>query len=100
MESEPELSDLMNEVAAHIPSRWKDVGIQMGLNSDQLDGIAVAAPSSPLQCFSSVFTIWKKRMTAPYKWSTVIRTLQAPAVAELKLADELEKKLARPSPRT
>ena len=93
VESEPELRDLENEVAAQIPSKWRAVGIQLGLNPDQLDGIAVANPFSPLQCFSSVFTLWQKRMTTPYKWTTVIHALQAPVVSELKLADDIKKKI-------
>lgn len=81
----------MNEVAAHLPSKWRDVGIQLHLNPDHLDGIAVSA-STPLDRFCSVFTLWKKQMTAPYKWSTVIQALEAPAVSETRLAEELKNK--------
>ena len=31
LESEPELSDLMNEVASKVSSKWKDISIQLGL---------------------------------------------------------------------
>ena len=89
MEEEPELVDLMNEVAAHIPSKWREVGIQLHLNPDHLDGIAVSV-SSPHDRFCSVFTLWKKQMTPPYKWSTVIQALKAPAVNEIRLAEELK----------
>ena len=32
LKSEPELPDLMNEVAAEIPGRWRDVGLQLGVD--------------------------------------------------------------------
>ena len=37
LESEPELSDLMNEVAAEIPSKWRDVGVQLGVDHSVLE---------------------------------------------------------------
>ena len=92
MEDEPELVELMNEVAAHIPSKWREVGIQLHLNPDHLDGIAVSV-SSTHDRFCSVFTLWKKQMTSPYKWSTIIHALKAPAVNEIRLAEELKNKL-------
>ena len=92
MEDEPELVELMNEVAARIPSKWREVGIQLHLSTDHLDGIAVSV-SSPHNRFCSVFTLWKKQMTLPYKWSTVIQALKAPAVNEIRLAEELANKV-------
>ena len=31
LESEPELSDLMNKVASRVSSKWKEISIQLGL---------------------------------------------------------------------
>ena len=90
---EPRLAELMNKVAARLPSKWRDVGIQLNLNPDHLDGIAVSASSSNLDKFCSVFSLWKKQMTAPYRWSTVIHALEAPAVNETRLAAELKNSL-------
>ena len=83
----------MNKVAARLPSKWRDVGIQLNLSPDHLDGIAVSASSGPLDRFYSVFSLWKKQMTAPYKWSTVIHALETPAVNEIRLAEELKRSL-------
>ena len=32
LESAPELQDLMNVVAAKIPSKWRDMGVQLGVD--------------------------------------------------------------------
>lgn len=83
----------MNKVAARLPSKWRDVGVQLNLNPDHLDGIAASTSSSSLDRFYSVFTLWKKQVTAPYAWSTVIHALEAPAVNEIRLAEELRSSL-------
>lgn len=92
VEDEPVLLELMNEVAARIPSKWRDVGIQLHLNPDHLDGIAVSVSSSHDR-FCSVFTLWKKQLLPPYKWSTVLQALKSPSVNESRLAEELKNKL-------
>ena len=59
LDSEPELSDLMNEVAAKIPSKWRDMGMQLGLDEGRLDAIALISSGNTNHCFSNVFTLWK-----------------------------------------
>ena len=89
---EPGLAELMNEVAANIPTKWRDVGIQLNLSPPDLETVAVSG-GDPLQQFSSVFHMWKSKLTATYRWSTVIRALEAPAVNETRLARRLRTKL-------
>ena len=89
LEAEPKLSDLMNEVAAKIPSRWREVGIQLEISNEKLSCFT----STVLDNFSCVFTIWKTEATSPYKWSTLIDALKAPAVNEITLAEKLKNKL-------
>ena len=95
LDSEPELSDLMNEVAAKIPSKWRDVGLQLGLDQGVLEGIALISPGDINHCYMNVFTRWKNQnsTTCPYTWSTVVRALRAPAVGEWKQADQIKNKL-------
>ena len=96
LEDKPELRDLMNEVAARIPSKWRQFGIELRLSPDELDRFLLANLGDTLPCFSSVFTFWQKKMSRePYSWLTVVESLRAPAVGELKLALELIKKLTR-----
>lgn len=95
MDSEPKLSDLLNEVAAVIPSKWRDIGLQLGLDKGALDGIAVISPGDNNHCFANVFTQWKSQNSAthPYTWSTVLKALQTASVGEGRLSEEIEKKL-------
>ena len=93
LESEPELSDLMNEVASKVSSKWKDISIQLGLTLNDQKYFTELTLGDPKQCFTFVFTVWKSRATRPYKWSTVIQALESPAVDEKRLAQELRTKL-------
>ena len=97
LDCEPELLGLMNEVAAKIPSKWRDVGLQLGLNQGVLDGIALNSPGDTNHCYSNVFTRWKNQnlITYPYTWSTIVQALRAPAVAEERLADDIKNKWTR-----
>ena len=98
LDSEPELRDLLNEVAAKIPSKWRDIGLQLGLDQGVLKGIATSNPGDSNLCYTDVFTQWKNQnsIAHPYTWSTVICALQAPAVGENKLAYEIKKKTGQP----
>ena len=97
----PQLPDLMNEVAAHIPNKWRELGIELQLTPSELDCFSVASLGDMLRCFSSVFTVWKNRMSRdPYSWLTVIEALRAPAVGENRLAQKLSDKLIYQSPQS
>ena len=92
LESEPELSDLMNEVASKVSSKWKEISIQLGLTLNDQECFADATGDNAMKCFALVFNAWKSRATRPYKWSTMIEVLNAPAVAEVRLAQKLTAK--------
>ena len=93
LESEPELSDLMNEVASKVSAKWKEISIQLGVTLNDQKCFIDATSGDPNQCFTFVFNVWKNRATRPYKWSTVIQTLETPAVGEKRLAQDLRTKL-------
>ena len=95
LRSQPELPDLMNEVAAKIPGKWRDVGLQLGLDHGALDGIAAISPGDINHCYSNVFTRWKSQNSQanPYTWSTVVQALEAEAVGEDRLADKIKDEL-------
>ena len=94
LDREPELPDLINEVAAEIPCKWRDVGLQLGISKGVLDGIAPNRPEDINHCFSNIFTRWKNQNspTHPYTWSTVVNVLQSKAVGENRLADKIIQK--------
>ena len=95
LNSEPELRDLMNEVAAEIPGKWRDVGLQLGVDQGVLGGIATISLGDTNLCYSNVFTRWKNQnsTTHPYTWLTIVHALQAPAVGEERLANKIKTKL-------
>ena len=92
MQSAPELPDLMNEVAAKIPQKWHEIGIQLGVEYDQLKFLLVSNPPGSQQ-FASVFTAWKNCMKRDHTWAVLIQALKTPAVNEPRLAQELSTKL-------
>ena len=89
----------MNEVAAKIPSKWRDMGLQLGVDQDVLEGIASISPGDINRCYSNVFTRWKNQnsTTYPYTWSTIVRALESATVGKKRLADEIKNKLTRSS---
>ena len=96
LDSQPELPDLMNEVAAKIPSKWRDVGLQLGLDHGVLDGIAFISPGDTHRCYSNVFTRWKNQDSTahPRTWSTIVQALESRAVGEERLADKIMSELS------
>ena len=81
----------MNEVAAKIPGKWRDVGLQLGVDQSILEGIATVSQGDTNLCYSNVFTRWKNQTstTHPYTWSILVQALKAPAVGEERLADKI-----------
>ena len=92
----PLLKDLMNDIAAAIPAKWRDVGIQLNLPTGILDSIQNqnSRESSPhLKSFEQVFIEWsKKDSESTYTWTHIIAILRKPAVGENDLADKLTTK--------
>ena len=94
LNSEPKLRDLVNEVAAKIPGKWSDVGLELGLDQSVLDGIATSSGDTN-RYYRKVFTRWRNQnsTTHPYTWLTIVDALQAPAVGEERLANEIKTEL-------
>ena len=95
LESKPELSDLMDEIAAKIPGKWRDVGLRLELDQGVLDGIALTNQGNTNHCHSDVFTRWKNlnSTTHPYTWSTVVQALESETVGEKLLANKIKNEL-------
>ena len=85
----------MNEIAAEIPGKWRDMGLQLGLDHGALEGIATTSHEDIKRCYSNVFTQWKSQNSQahPYTWSTVVQALKARAVGEDRLADKMKDEL-------
>ena len=84
----------MNDVATHIPAKWKSIGVQLMLPSGTLDSIQAQNAGKPDNCilsFEQVFIQWERQKASSHTWETIINALRAPAVGECKLADGLLK---------
>ena len=89
------LGDLMNDVAAVIPAKWRLVGVQLKLPNGTLDEIQAQNAGQPDRCklsFEQVFAKWRSLGTSLYTWETMIKALSSPAVGEVTLADKLNAK--------
>lgn len=94
IQAEPELADLLNEVAAVIPNQWYAVGIQLNLSDEDLRSWHDSNPyARKVQLFATIFTEWKKRSTMEYSWATIIKVLKTRSVDRFELADKLDSKL-------
>ena len=95
----PELQDLMNDVAAAIPAKWRLVGVQLKLPSEVLDKIQDQNAGKTDICkrhsFEQVFTKWERLGTSPHTWETMVKVLGSPAVGEVDLAGQLSSKYVR-----
>ena len=91
----PNVDDLMTDVAAVIPAKWRLVGVQLKLPNGTLDEIQAQNNGRPNECilsFEQVFAKWRSLGTSSYTWKTVINALRSPAVGEVTLANELNTK--------
>ena len=96
MDSEPKLLDLMNKVAAKLPNKWWQVGLELDLSADELESFRTLYGGSTDRCFTMVFDSWKKR-TNNYSWAAIITALETPLVGGTRLAEELKAWLGDPS---
>ena len=90
---EPSLWELMNDVSAKVvPRKWKDLALYLELTTIDVDRIDYQNHGSVHDCFREVFSLWRSRVTPPYRWATMIAALKTPCVDENRVAIELEKK--------
>ena len=91
----PELKDLMNDVAAEVPSMWRLVGIQLQVPAKDLDDIqsqVAGKPKCNIAAFELVFNKWRELHPRQYTWRTVISALETPSVGASDLAAKLKTK--------
>ena len=49
LETEPEMSDLMNEVASKVPAKWRQISIQLGLTPSDQECFMASTPNDPIR---------------------------------------------------
>ena len=88
---EVSLFQFMESVAIKIPSKWKVVGLALGLSQSQIDDIEKERSADPLGCFSDVFR-HRQQLSPPQQpmsWTTLTTVLCSESVGETGLADSL-----------
>lgn len=92
LQAEPSLPDLSNLVAAVIPNKWREVGLQLGLRPAELDSIYDRRNRVSLHCYMDVFESWEKGRE-PYTWACLIKALSSPSVGEGPLATQISQEI-------
>ena len=64
LQRSPEISDLLNRVAAKAPIKWKNLGRQLKIEHQKLKTIQTENADS-LDCFAEVFDLWKEEGLHP-----------------------------------
>lgn len=91
LSSRPTLPDLMNHVAAKTPTKWMELGIQLGLEAAQLQAMDHQHRGKSASIFVDIFECLKKNPgNNPITWLTVIEALKSESVGEKALAHHLE----------
>ena len=77
-------------MATEAKDKWTLVGIELGMNRDQLD--VISEEKNPIIRYSKVFSQWEKKANPdfPFNWRTILNALKSPIVGENKLAMEIE----------
>ena len=90
LDKPPNPRDLLSRVASEAKSKWRHVGIELGINKDNLD--VISEEKDPFDRYSKVFSQWEKKADPnfPFTWRTVVNTLRSPIVEENSLAMKIE----------
>ena len=89
LEKPPELYDLLNRVAAEIPAKWKQVGVQLRIKIGSLENIPINYQDGILR-YTEVFELWRRCGSSPYTWATIIDALREPSIEEMALANNVQ----------
>ena len=89
------MRDLLNQVASKALDKFELIGLQLGIEPHQLNSLKTVNLGDPMKCYTEVFSLWENKAEPPFTWTTIINTLKAPMVAEVRLAQDLELWLIR-----
>ena len=93
--SKPELRDLMCEIGQRVAKHWHDIGIQLGLEYEELQDIESNHKETRRQ-ITEVFNLWKLQggtnNVEPYKWKSILDILEFRLLLS-NLAKDIRRKL-------
>ena len=89
----PSDQQLMNCVVVKIPTKWKEVALQLGLSYECLERTEAERRDQQF-CFLDILNKWKRNASPPYTWATLIGALLKESVNEKALALTLKEKFS------
>ena len=82
-----EKQEFCETVAVEIPTKWRLVGIGLGIRTEQLDAIEQSCRSDQIDCFSNVYDAWMNDTSVvPFTWEGVVQVLDRNFIKERSLA--------------
>ena len=72
-------------------TRWKDIGLELGIIQTDLDAIEAAYRTDIGRCFIEMLALWLKQVDPPPTWSALVAALQDPTIEEGTLAKQVER---------
>ena len=91
----PTMVAFLENVAAEIPSKWRRVGLALGVDSAKLDGFEEQYRGDPMRCYERVFQVWQGT-SKTFTWSMLFAVLEKKMIGEDKLAKTLREKFTGP----
>ena len=86
----------MNIVAAQTPNKWLEFGLQLGIDTNQLNAFEKQHRGDINSIYADIFSAWEKRPgDTPFTWSTVIDVLKSPSVQEITQAQDIQQHFFR-----
>ena len=70
-------------------AKWYNIGLQLGLSPGTLDAIKLGNQSNPDDCFTETLKLWLRGSWNRPSWSGLARSLRAPTVGLVELAEQL-----------
>ena len=87
MNGRPKLAELQESVRT---SKWYNLGIQLGLEDNDLEGIAKQNGRDVDDCRRAMFGLWLRASSKPTR-KQLLYALRTKSVAEISIADEYER---------
>ena len=86
-----DLYDVYGELYG-IRSNWYQLGYLLKVNTVSLDAIKSQYRAEPSGCLREMLVQWLRQVNTPHCWKAIVDALHSPVMAEVALADLIEKK--------
>ena len=88
----------MNLVGAEVKAKWEAIGGGLLIKTADLNAFKSNRghqSDAAQQCMHDVFVKWDTARTSEYSWQNLADVLKSPAVAEIKLVEQLYDALSK-----